>query len=565
MNNLDKFSTTAKFLGTVLFLLVLLLISSGYAIFSMSQIDTELKSIAEKDIPMTKLLTAITEHQLEQAILFERVVRYGNLISQDQSAARHFKQNIAKFEQLSHQVSNEIRKAEALAESITSNDKLGKQVAKEFSHINEVLKNIERQYKNYEHHAQKVFKLLAKGKIHEVETLIEKIENEANKLNEQLTSLQTEIENYIEQELLKAENHEQNAIWILAIILLLAIISGVVLSWLVLGSVSGQLSRMTASLKMIASGDLTETIEIEGKDHLAQMKQSLKDMQQQLLNLISTIKNTTNQLAAAAEQTSVVVSETQTNIQQQQTETDMVATAMNEMTATVQEISRNIADTASAAANANTETATGNQLVSQTGQAIQELANEILASSSIINEVETESKTIGSVLDVIKGIAEQTNLLALNAAIEAARAGEQGRGFAVVADEVRTLAGRTQTATEEINQMIVNLQNGSRKAVDAMNISCEQAQSAVNQANQAGDSISTIANSVDKINLMSEQIASAAEQQNSVSEEINRNIVSINTIAEHSVESSSQISQASTDLARMAAELQNLVGGFKTS
>lgn len=562
---LKKFSITAKIVGVSAFLLALMLISSGYAIFSMTKIGSELKAIAEKDIPMTKLLTSITEHQLEQAILFERAVRFGDLLKIEESAASHFKQNIHDFEQLDHKVSGEIRKGEALAELIMTDLSHGKKTAEEFAHIDDVLKEIEQQHKSFGDHAQEVFIQLAKGNIHEVEPLVEKVEAEEDKLIEGLEALLTEIEIFTEQAMLQAEDHEHHATWVLSILLLLATVLGIGLSWSVVRSVSGQLNNMIDSLKTITSGDLTERIVIEGNDHLAQMNKSLRDMQQQLLKIISTIKSTTEQLAAAAEETSVIVNETKTHIQQQQTETDMVATAMNEMTATVQEISRSISDTANAADNANKETATGNQLVRKTGHAIQELADEILSSSSIINEVENESKTIGSVLDVIRGIAEQTNLLALNAAIEAARAGEQGRGFAVVADEVRTLAGRTQTATEEINQMILTLQNGSRKAVDAMNKSCEQAKLAVEQANQAGDSIGTITGSVENIHQMSEQIASAAEEQNAVSEEINRNIVSINDIAADSVVSSDQISEASSDLARMATELQDMVSSFKVA
>ncbi len=564
MNSLlNKFSISAKITGLALFLLILMLISSAYAIVSMTKIGGELKNIAEKDVPMNKLLTDITVHQFEQAIFFERAVRYGNLLQLKESAAAHFKKNIHAFEQISHQVSTEIKKGEALAESIMTDLSHGEKIAEEFAHINQALKIIEQQHQSYEDHAQQVFITLAQGKIDEAEPLVDKVTHEEDQLNEHLKSLLAEMEDFTSQSMIDANNHEHHATSILIYILLVAIVLGLAISGLILRSISGQLNRMISSLKTIASGDLTENIIIEGTDQLAQMYSALSEMQQQLFNIISAILGITDQLSTAAKQTSAVVSKTQTNIQQQQSETDMVATAMNEMTATVQEISQNIADTANAAANANNETATGNQLVERTSQAIQELAGEILASSTIINEVETESKTIGSVLDVIKGIAEQTNLLALNAAIEAARAGEQGRGFAVVADEVRTLAGRTQSATEEINQMIINLQNGSRKAVNAMNKSCEQAQSAVEQANKAGGSISTIAHSVQHINEMSEQIASAAEEQNAVSEEINRNIVNISDIAAQSVLSSEQIEQANNNLTGMATELQELVGQFR--
>lgn len=564
-NLLNKFSIKVKLIGSSAFLLILMLISSGYALFSMNQIGGELKSVAEKDIPMSKLLVSITEHQLEQAILFERALRYGELLALQENVLSLFNKNKEKFTTLGHQVSAEIKKGETIAKEIMVDLSHGKAVAEEFAHIDQELKKIEVQHDSYELHVTQIFELLAQGKTHQAEVLAEKVEHEEDKLNHHLSSLLIEMEDFTEQALLSAEHHEQNTTVVLAIILLLALIMGIALSWSIIHSISQQLSKIMLSLRTIASGDLTENIVVEGRDELARMQQSLRDMQQQLLKMISLIQGTTVQLATAAEETSVVVQETQTHIQQQRTETDMVATAMNEMTATIQEISRSISDTATAADHANDKTATGSQLVIKTGEAIQGLADEIVLSSSVINEVENESKTIASVLDVIKGIAEQTNLLALNAAIEAARAGEHGRGFAVVADEVRTLAGRTQESTEEINQMIEKLQAGSRKAVIAMDKSREQVQVAVEQANQAGESINTITNSVDKISDMSGQIASAADQQNAVSEEINRNIVSINDIAGHTATSSEQISQASQDLARMASELQDMVGQFKTA
>ncbi len=563
MNNfLNQYSVKVKIIGTSVFFLLLMIISSGYALFSMAQIGSELKGITEKDIPMTKLLTSITEHQLEQAILFERAVRFGDLLKVEEHAASRFKQNIDKFEQLSHQVIDEIQKGEALAESIMTDLSHGEAVSAEFSHIDQELKDIEQQHENYEQLAQQVFILLAQGKVHEAEPLIETTQGEEDKLSHQLEALQTEMEGFTDQALLQAVAHEFDAMLMLGIILLVAIVLGMLLNWQVVNNISKLLAEVKTSLNKIMAGDLTETIAIQGDD---QLTESLKNMQQKLLSMVTTIRSTTEQLAIAEQQTSGTIKESKNNIQQQQTEIEGVSTAMSQMTTAVHEISRSIHETANAAAKANHDTATGNQLVSQTGETIQGLSDEISASSNIINDVEAESKTIGSVLDVIKGIAEQTNLLALNAAIEAARAGEQGRGFAVVADEVRTLAGRTQSATEEINQMIETLQKGSRKAVNAMNKSCEQAQSAVEQAALTGDSIRTIADSVNKINEMSEQIACAAEEQNAVSEEINRNIVGLNDIATHSVENSEQITQASGNLADITNKLQYLVSGFKVA
>lgn len=235
---------------------------------------------------------------------------------------------------------------------------------------------------------------------------------------------------------------------------------------------------------------------------------------------------------------------------------------MNEMTATVQEVASNINNTAMAASEANQHTGNGNRVVKQAVEQINKLADKIEHASQTIHDLEQHSIDISSVMDVITSIAEQTNLLALNAAIEAARAGEQGRGFAVVADEVRTLAGRTQESTKDINQMIEKLQNGSRQAVLVMEQSREQAQAAVEHASESGNAFTTIADAVKRINDMSTQIASAAEEQGAVSEEINQNIVQINNIASQTASGAEETSVASKDLARMASELQGLVAQF---
>ena len=316
-------------------------------------------------------------------------------------------------------------------------------------------------------------------------------------------------------------------------------------------------------LSSVAEGDLTVDVEVKTDDEVGQMLSSVQSMLNKLRSMISEISSSTITMSNSSGNMLNITEMTQQGVNQQQSQIDQVATAMNEMTATVQEVARHAQEAASTATEADDVASEGSKVVEQTISSINVLATEIENSAAIIKKVEEDGIQIGTVLNVIKSIAEQTNLLALNAAIEAARAGEQGRGFAVVADEVRTLASRTQQSTQEIQDMIEQLQSGSQQAVQAMANSQEKAQATVNQAESAGSSLRAITSNVASINDMNLQIATAAEEQSAVSEEINRNVVEISQIAEQSAEGAQQTAIASEELSELAGQLQSLIQQFK--
>jgi methyl-accepting chemotaxis protein len=347
-------------------------------------------------------------------------------------------------------------------------------------------------------------------------------------------------------------------------LLVVALGLSICLAFSIIGAIGQAVVALERASAQMAQGDLTITADYQGQDELGRVAKAFNLMRERFHTMVQQVSSATGQLAAAAQQTSAVNLQASVSLRGQQSEIDQVATAMHEMTATVQEVAHSAAGAAQAAEQADRDATDGKQVVSQTVEVIEVLAREVEKAATVISQLVQDSDKIGGVLEVIRSIAEQTNLLALNAAIEAARAGEQGRGFAVVADEVRSLASRTQQSTTEIQGMIEKLQSGSANAMKVMDASCMQAHKGVQQVTQAGATLDRISQSVATINDMNAQIASAAEEQSAVAEEINRNIVTVSQVAEQVSDGAQQTNATSEELARLAEQLQGLVKQFRT-
>jgi methyl-accepting chemotaxis protein len=347
------------------------------------------------------------------------------------------------------------------------------------------------------------------------------------------------------------------------VIMIISIFVALIIARITLVGITRPLARVNTMLNIVASGDLSMKLDETGKDEFAQLSKNCNSLIDNLRNLIESIVNRSAQLAAAAEQTSAVTAQSTTAIEEQRNQVEQAASATTEMSSTSQSVLASANDALGEIKHADDEAERVKRISAVGRETIEQLAEEVDSAAQVINQLQQDSASIGGILDVIRGIAEQTNLLALNAAIEAARAGEQGRGFAVVADEVRTLASRTQESTSEIQTMIEALQTGAEKAVTVMDAGKSKATDCVNQSEEADKALEVITHAVHEAFDRSSQIATAAEEQSVVAHEISENLESIVTIAEQTTAGSQQTASSSSEVARLAEELQQSVQEFK--
>nr|WP_085717357.1 methyl-accepting chemotaxis protein [Pseudomonas sp. B28(2017)] len=360
----------------------------------------------------------------------------------------------------------------------------------------------------------------------------------------------------------QAADQYDSAFNLVITLLVIATALTLLFAWLLTNSITQPIANALSAAEQIAEGNLTCPITVDGQDEAGRLLLAMSKMQDKLRDTLQRISGSATQLASAAEELNSVTDESARGLTRQNNEIEQAATAVNEMTSAVEEVARNAVSTSEASKNATTSAGDGRDLVQETVSAIERMSADVQSTANLIGDLANESRDIGKVLDVIRGLADQTNLLALNAAIEAARAGEAGRGFAVVADEVRALAHRTQQSTSEIERMIGSIQSGTEHAVDSMRNSTERAESTLNIARGAGISLDTINSAIVEINERNLVIASAAEEQAQVAREVDRNLVNIRDLSVQSATGANQTSAASNELSRLAVDLNTLVGRF---
>lgn len=416
----------------------------------------------------------------------------------------------------------------------------------------------------YESRSNEMRRLIAAGQEEAGSTLLEQeiipIATKVTESLEQLVEFQT---NRINSSADEAEITYKDGRNLSATAMVIVVVLVIFAAWLLTRSITIPLGEALGVASRVAKKDLTVPIKMEGNDEITELLKALSLMQTQLRDDIGDIANSADQLAAASEELSAVTNETNVALQTQNEELEQAASAVTELTVAIEEVAGNSNETAKVSMDADEQTKIGLGLVKDTVNAIEALVKDIQANANNVEDLAKKVSDVASVLDVIRTIAEQTNLLALNAAIEAARAGEAGRGFAVVADEVRGLASRTADSTKEIESIIGSVETGTQKAVASMNEGRESANRTLNIGIKAGESLQKIAQAITVINDRNTASASATEEQAAVAKEVDRNLVTIRDIAVQTNAGASQTSIASGELARLAEALSELVGGFK--
>ena len=528
------------FLGFA-FIGALMLFLGVFALNQMSKIRAATEDITESSVPSIRALDEFT-----QLTLRLRVLSYRLLTNREPDVQQ---KTLEAFELRNQQ----IRAAQGVYEKLIES-------GEERTTYNEYVRLLG-QYHQIE---ERMKSLSRANQVDELRALLntDLLSNseQVNAVLTRLLDINNQMANATNQE---AKDQYDMAFKLVVGLLIIATALTLLFAWLLTRSITLPIAQALEAAEEVAEGNLTRPIKVEGNDEAGRLLAAMAKMQDKLRDTLQRIAGSATQLASAAEELNAVTDESARGLTQQNNEIEQAATAVNEMTSAVEEVARNAVSTSEASRAATTSAGDGRDLVQETVSAIERMSGDVQATATLIGDLANESRDIGKVLDVIRGLADQTNLLALNAAIEAARAGEAGRGFAVVADEVRALAHRTQQSTSEIERMIGSIQTGTEHAVDSMRNSTERAESTLNIAKGAGMSLDTINTAIVEINERNLVIASAAEEQAQVAREVDRNLVNIRDLSVQSATGASQTSAASSELSRLAVDLNGMVGRFR--
>ena len=527
------------FLGFA-FIALLVIVLGVFAVNRMSIIRQASLDMETNQLPSVGFLGNMTENVLRMRILSFRV-----LVNRDPAALQDAQTRIGAL-------IDKVHSAQASYAALPSQPEEA-QLYKTFTVTLD----------SYMQAQEQMLELSRQNRLDEMRTLINtRIKDGTDQMGEQLNKLVALNTGYAKTASAEAGANYSGAIIGIVVAAVMAALMTILLAWLLTRSIVTPLNRALLAAQTIADGNLSKTIEADGQDEPGRLLGALSTMQANLRKTIEQISGSATQLGAAAEELSAVTQDASRGLQQQNNEIEQAATAVNEMTAAVEEVARNAVSTSEASSQSTQAAREGRDRVVETVDAIQTMTQDVHTTSLMIEGLAAQGRDIGKVLDVIRAIAEQTNLLALNAAIEAARAGEAGRGFAVVADEVRALAHRTAQSTQEIEKMVAGIQNGTGEAVASMQQSNHRTQSTLEMARAAGVALEQITQSIHLINERNLVIASASEEQAQVSREVDRNLVNIRDLATQSATGANQTSAASHELSRLAVNLNALVSRF---
>ncbi|MFT5451136.1 MAG: methyl-accepting chemotaxis protein [Enterobacterales bacterium] len=506
------------------FFLAMIITMSVTTYIKLSSVGAEIEAITEQDIPLNTVVSKITVHQLEQAISFERALRFGDAMKTDPNAEKDFKSAVLHFDELSKKVEEEVKQGEKLAETAMANAHTEEE-RKEFEHINTILKDIEHKHKSYEEHSHEAFIEITKGNLHEAHAMAEKIEEAQEELNKELEALLTEIQVFTEKAAERALDDEKAAVIQLLIMSIISLVLGVMIAYWIFRNIMRMLGTEPAEVQelaeAIASGDLSMDLSGVDKKKNIGVYASMISMQHKLIEVVEEIQGNSTQISSAATQVSATASSLSEATSEQAASVEETSASVEEMGASISQNSANAQTTDKIASESATSAAEGGEAVSGTVEAMMQIADKI---------------------SIIEDIAYQTNMLALNAAIEAARAGEHGKGFAVVAAEVRKLAERSQVAASEISTLTGD---------------------SVKVAEKAGILLEKMVPDITKTAELVQEISAASEEQSSGVGQINSAMQQLDKVTQQNAAGSEELAATAEEMQAQSENLQEVVSFFR--